>query len=1128
MAEVKIDKSRVIMEVDGKQAISELGKLEMQAKQLRIDMGRAKIGTNEYIAANEKLSLVEADIKRVRGELGLTGMTMSQLIKYQRDLAREMNTTVTKGTERYNELQREIAEVNATINQQKAELRGAEQGFSKMNTTLGTSKGFFSDIQRELKVMAVTMIGLAGIMAAFTAFQGLIDGSAKLSDAFADVQKTTGLTNEEVESLSRQLKKIDTRSSRSELLSLAAVAGKLGINGKQNLIDFADGADKINVALGEDLGDDAIKNIGKLNELFGIRTAFGYRDSMIKTGSAINELGASSTASEGYLVNFAKRLGGAGANANIALTDILGLAATLDSLGQQAETSSTAVGTFLVDMFKDTATYANIAGMSLADFTKLMNTDANEALVRTFEGLQGNNEGLTLMVKKLNDAGVEGARGIQVISTLANNTKLLREQQDIANKSFTEGTSIINEFNLKNNNFAGNLAKLQKALAGIFINPQVMMGLNNIVEGLARWIKIPLSETLTKQRESLQKLHIQILSSNTSNEQRIKLINTLKGIYPELLGSINAETVSNKQLGLAIKAVNDQLINKIIIEAKQEEIDDKIRAAANAKLRLLMDEERVTKNMVTVSEKYNLKVFEGLSLEDQARTLLQRSLAFGDKKKDQYGQLTGEIGALNKAIISYQYSLAATNALDKDALFLQEEKQKLMQKLNITSDTPPEITPVPEGGNFDDEDSFQADFTPNTSKALDQAADDLDKLKNLYSQFKSNLIKIQDEYTLSSFGQQEQEEIRVKAKYGLLITELKGYLTSKVIGEKEHTEKLKEVENLRQQELDAIKFRYEEAYKEKKAEAEKTITEATLSERELAELKINQHYDNLLAIAREFGIEEYAIHEARRASLDTLNKKYQAKELADETSKFEAKKAMALTFGETAVSLMGMVNSFSKDSKEFEKSMAIGNAAIKSGEAIANIIAAFSSTSITPIDLAIKVAAGVGIIATNISNAVRAVKSANLPEPPETPNATSTTAVARRGQIGVRKSFFYGGKTGEGMGFGDEHGEFAGYVHKREYVIPEIVTSDPWVANVLPIIESIRQEKIKGFAMGGPTSTIQIGQAPNLSNEKLEKLMEIMITKLDSIPKELKAYLVYSELEKFQDESNSLKTRYRS
>lgn len=1024
MSKVKDDISRVRLEVDGKQAINQLGNLEMEAKGLQIDMKNAKKGTEEYIAANKKLREVEANIKKVRGELGLTGMTMTQLVRYQKDLQREMNNTTTRGTTRYKELDRELKQVNRTLNQQRAELKG--------------TAGFFGDIKKELKSFAVLAIGALGITELFAGLQNLISGSAKLADAIADVQKTTGLTKDEVKSLNDELKKIDTRTSRSELLRLASEAGKLGISAKTDILEFVRGADKINVALGEDLGEDAIKNIGKLNDLFGVKDIFGYEQSMLKTGSAINELGANSTASEGYLVDFAKRLGGAASNAKIAMTDILGLGATLDSLGQQSETSSTAVGTFLIDMFKDTSTYADIAGLSLTDFTNLLNTDANEALIKVFEGLNGNNAGLTTMVKKLEAAGVEGARGVQVISTLASNTEMLRKQQTIANDAFEKGTSIIDEFNTKNENFAGNLEKVQKWLAGLFVNSAIMNGLNQFVGMWARWIQIPVTEELEKERMELQKLHIQIISANTSAKDRIKLINQLKSTYPGLLGNINADTISNRDLGLAIKEVNDQLINKIIIEAKQEEIDDKIRTASEAKTRLLMEEERLMKNMVKVSEKYNLKIFEGLSLEDQARTLLERSLPSADKRKDQYGQLTGEIGKLNQALTAYQYSIAATNSLDRDALFLQEEKEKLMKRLGISLDSPtpvvpPVVPPVDPVITHDITDAQIKRYTEN----------------------------------LSGFWSTYQEKVKESQQVNIKDAEL--------------------------------------------------------------------FFDDIIALHKENGLSIIDLEAQRDQMRLESQRRYNQQALQDEQDIADAKVMIAQGLSTSIGAVIDFIGNRSGELTGFQKILAVSQIAIDSAIALGKIVplaaeAASGTGPAAPFVFAGYIATMAGTVLSAIAKAKNVLSDSNVPQWNSEEDAPSgeTNPVTRRGGTAPRKSFFYGGPTGEGMGFGDRFGEYAGYVHKSEYVVPQIVTSDPWVANVLPMIESIRQDRIRGFATGGQTSAGTIPQAPGMSNARLEALMEIMISKMDAMPTKMRAYLVYNDLEEMQEEAELLKSRFRA
>ena len=92
---------------------------------------------------------------------------------------------------------------------------------------------------------------------------------AEMEEAQSQVVKYTGLAKQEVEELNEEFKRMDTRTARTRLNELAGDAGKLGITTKDSVLEFVEAADMINVALGEDLGKDAITQIGKLADMFG-------------------------------------------------------------------------------------------------------------------------------------------------------------------------------------------------------------------------------------------------------------------------------------------------------------------------------------------------------------------------------------------------------------------------------------------------------------------------------------------------------------------------------------------------------------------------------------------------------------------------------------------------------------------------------------------------------------------------------------------------------------------------------------------------------------------------------------------------------------------------------------------
>jgi uncharacterized phage infection (PIP) family protein YhgE len=143
------------------------------------------------------------------------------------------------------------------------------------------------------------------ITAAVATFAGIgysiktiIDGSAKLSDSFADIQKTTGMTAKEVKELNSELGKIDTRTSREELRKIAVVAGQLGIQ-KSQVLEFTESIDKLNVALGDEFGGGAEQiadEMGKLRNVFiDVKTANVSQD-LLHIGNALNVLGAEGAA----------------------------------------------------------------------------------------------------------------------------------------------------------------------------------------------------------------------------------------------------------------------------------------------------------------------------------------------------------------------------------------------------------------------------------------------------------------------------------------------------------------------------------------------------------------------------------------------------------------------------------------------------------------------------------------------------------------------------------------------------------------------------------------------------------------------------------------------------------------
>lgn len=378
------------------------------------------------------------------------------------------------------------------------------------NNLLKGTGGMWSKIGKEVKQFGMIAAGYLGFQFLFSEVKNLIQGNAKFSDSLANVRKTTGLTQEGVMQLNRELKKIDTRTSRSELLKLAVDAGKLGKESVEDIKKFVKEADMIKVALGEDLGDDAVIKIAKLSKIF--------KTEMLNIASAINTVGQKSEASEQFQVDFLARIAGISQTAKLGAADMLGYSAALEIQGQTAEVSGTAINKFMIDFIKNANEFGMVAGMADGELTKLItdkgtNTGFIEFLTKLKEGSTSSQD----MLIKLQKLGVDGSRGANVLLSLANNIGLVKDQQLIANKAFTEGNSVLQEFNTKNDTFGAVLDKLGKKIGAWFVSSNAVKGLENIFRSFYD-LTLDKGEELVKQWdeqkkrvESLEKTYVPLI-----------------------------------------------------------------------------------------------------------------------------------------------------------------------------------------------------------------------------------------------------------------------------------------------------------------------------------------------------------------------------------------------------------------------------------------------------------------------------------------------------------------------------------------------------------------------------------------------------------------------------------------
>lgn len=459
------DTSAAIDELTQKQK-----KLEAQGKK---ESSTYKAVTKSIEEKNRVLAESKTKLAALERQQSVSSMTISELNKRIRELNSVLSKTDPR-TPRWKELNDELRNTRSRL-------------LELTRQSKNTNGVLFNMAERINRYIGLITAGFATMGLAVTGINRARKAWSDYDESLVDAMKTTNLSREEVEELSAELAKLDTRTSQNDLLELARIGGKLGITGKENILEFVRAADQINVALGRDLGsntEDAIREIGKLVDIFDLQEEYGLEQSLLKVGSAINELGMSSTANEGYIVDFTKRLAGVAPNADIAIEDVLGMAATLDKYGQMTETSSTAITQAITGMFGKTATFAKVAKMPVEDFTRLLEEDVNEAFLRVLEGMRQGGSGMREVTAALNSMQLDGQRATTVLGSLAKHSDELRRQQELAKKAFDDGTSASNEFGIKNESVTAIIEKHKKAIVdqarilGEQLNPLINQSLS--------------------------------------------------------------------------------------------------------------------------------------------------------------------------------------------------------------------------------------------------------------------------------------------------------------------------------------------------------------------------------------------------------------------------------------------------------------------------------------------------------------------------------------------------------------------------------------------------------------------------------------------------------------------------
>ena len=467
-----------------------LSKIEQKTQ--RVNAIRAK-GTNATKAELAEMKKLTAELKKDEANFRMYNSAVQKGIDSHvklRNVMRDLSGSKLKDLKyAMRELQKMMQNVSNDTPKRAQVIQNSIQKVQAQITKLTGETGKFGTKHSSVWQTAVRNItAYVGVFGAFNFLKSklteIIKLNNQLSDQMANIRKVSGLAMEDIRQLTTNLSKMDTRTTLAELNRIAYAGAKLGFGneGIEGLEQFTRAANQVNVALKEDLGDEALTALSKITENMGLIKKMGVENAMLATSSAMFKLASTSTAAAGPIVEVTKRIVPMAQQAGLATDEILALASSADSLQLMPEVVGTAISKLIGALQSNHNLIEKSFDLPAGTVENWMKQGRTMDLILTiFDKMKekGNMSALGEDFKKL---GGEGFRLISVLTAMANHVDTVRTHLATSRQAFREATAVTEEYNIQQDTAAALIERAKNAWRNAFVNPEQ----SETIKGLAR------------------------------------------------------------------------------------------------------------------------------------------------------------------------------------------------------------------------------------------------------------------------------------------------------------------------------------------------------------------------------------------------------------------------------------------------------------------------------------------------------------------------------------------------------------------------------------------------------------------------------------------------------------------
>lgn len=331
---------------------------------------------------------------------------------------------------------------------------GAEEFGDELNDAGDQADEFGKKSVNSIEMLEDVLVaaGITKLLSAIgEAFISCAEDSIEFESAITGVYKTVDGTPEQLAAISDEVKELSLRipSTTTEIAGVAEAAGQLGIV-TDDIMSFTE----VMINLGEATNlssDEAATSLAKFANITKME-AENYEN----LGSTVVALGNNFATTEADIVAMSMRMASAGELAGMSEPQIMALAASLSSVGIEADAGGSSMSTLLSKMQLAAETgsaeleqFASVSGMTSEEFQRQWSEDAVTALYAFIAGLNDTERNGASATAVLDEMGITEIRLSNAVKSLANNHEGLADAIALADDAWAENNALANEANTR-------------------------------------------------------------------------------------------------------------------------------------------------------------------------------------------------------------------------------------------------------------------------------------------------------------------------------------------------------------------------------------------------------------------------------------------------------------------------------------------------------------------------------------------------------------------------------------------------------------------------------------------------------------------------------------------------------